>query len=121
MDVTLQLKTNDEIIRNHGIGKGDRVQKFIDSEVLRRSDKYTPKQTGEMIRSGTRGTVIGMGKVIYTAPYAKSQYQHNRGRGMQGTARGGLRGRLWFERMKADHKDAILQGAARIAGCKYEP
>jgi len=31
---------------------------------------------------------------------------------------GGKRGRLWFERMKADHRTKILQGTARMAGGK---
>ena len=120
MNITLFLRTNEEILANHGLNNGGRVQKFIDSEVLRRSDKYTPKRTGELIRSGTRGTVIGSGRIIYTAPYAKNQHDHNAGRGMQGTARGGHRGKQWFFRMKADHREAILQGAAAIAGCRYE-
>ena len=39
------------------------AQEFIDSEVLRRSDPYTPKRTGALIRSGVLGTRIGSGEV----------------------------------------------------------
>ena len=119
MKITLRTRATREICEHHGIGKGGRVQKFIDSEVLRRCDKYTPKQTGELIRSGTRGTVIGSGRIRYTAPYAKPNYYHNSGHGMGGTARNGLRGRLWFKRMKQAHRMTILEGAAKMARSDY--
>lgn len=119
MDMSFNMHNANEIIAGHGIGEGGRVQKFIDSECLRRSNKYTPKRTGELIRSGTRGTVIGSGKIVYLAPYARSNYSFNAGRGLQGTANGGLRGRLWFKRMCNAHRMTILRGAAQIAGCDY--
>lgn len=119
MNVHFSARPTNEIIENHGLAVGGKVQKYIDSECLRRSDKYTPKQTGELIRSGTRGTVIGTGRIVYTAPYARSNYYFNGGHGMQGTAGGGLRGRLWFKRMCDSHRISILSGAARIAGCRY--
>ena len=119
MGIRFSARPTNEIIANHGLGTGGRVQKFIDSECLRRSDKYTPKRTGELIRSGTRGTVIGKGRIVYLAPHARSNYYLNGGHGMQGTARGGLRGRLWFKRMTAAHRMSILAGAAHIAGCDY--
>ncbi len=91
--------------------KFERTQKYIDSEVLRLSEPYVPFRNGKLIESGTLGTVIGSGVVEYTAPYAKEQYYNNAGRGEEGlnAANGnkGLRGREWFERMKADHLDEI--------------
>ncbi len=119
MNVRFSARPTNEIIENHGLAVGGKVQKFIDSECLRRSDKYTPKQTGELIRSGTRGTVIGSGRIIYLAPYARSNYYFNAGRGLQGTAGSGLRGRRWFRRMCDAHRLTILKGAAQIAGCGY--
>ena len=89
-------------------GKLNKAQVFVDSEVLRYSDPYVPMDTGMLKQSGILGTELGSGEVIYNAPYAKKQYYSNRGNGM--------RGKLWFERMKADHKDDILRGAAKIAG-----
>ncbi|MDO5558126.1 MAG: minor capsid protein [Oscillospiraceae bacterium] len=91
-------------------------QKFIDSEVLRLSDQYVPMQTGMLKKSGTNGTVIGSGVVKYNAPYARIQYYSGRSPGS--STQGPLRGRMWFERMKADHKDEILKGAKKAAGAK---
>lgn len=119
MEMYLSFKSVSEIAENHGLNKGGRVQKFIDNEVLRRCDKYTPKQTGKLISSGTKGTVIGSGRIIYTAPYAKPNYYHNAGHGAGGTATGGLRGRLWFERMRKANGAAIVRGAAIIARSDY--
>lgn len=64
--------------------KFERKQKYIDSEVLRLSDPYVPKLSGNLIKSGIEGTVIGSGVVEYTAPYAKDQYYSNAGRGIDG-------------------------------------
>lgn len=90
------------------------AQKYIDSEALRHCDPYVPMLTGTMKKSGLSGTVLGSGEVKYTAPYAERQYYLNAGHGKEGLdASGGvkgLRGKYWFERMKADHKDEILRG-----------
>lgn len=87
----------------------DAVQKMVDSEVLRQSDLYVPMRTGMLKKSGILGTVIGEGIVKYIAPYARQNYYTNAGRGQEGTQNGGLRGKYWFERMKADHKDEIRE------------
>lgn len=87
----------------------DAVQKMVDSEVLRQSDPYVPMRTGMLKKSGILGTVIGEGVVKYIAPYARQNYCTNAGRGREGTQNGGLRGKYWFERMKADHKDEIRE------------
>lgn len=104
-----------ELIRSHGLDEGGAVQCYIDSSVLRYCDPYVPKDTGMLIRSGTIHTVIGSGCVKYKTPYARQNYYCNAGRGRNGLQHGGLRGRLWFERMKADKKEIILNGARKIA------
>lgn len=100
--------------------KFESAQKYIDSECLRYCDDYMPFLTGALKRSGFLGTVVGTGRLVYIAPYARWQNYNNAGKGIQGTANGGLRGRLPFERMKADKKDIILRGAAAIIGGKVK-
>lgn len=106
-------------------GRYNAAQIYVDSEVLRLSDPYVPFQSGMLKLSGQLGTVIGSGLVVYNAPYAKYQYY---GYVMAGRAPKQLtdilitysgapkRGKLWFERMKADHKESIITGARRRAG-----
>jgi len=94
--------------------KYSRVQKFIDSEVLRQSEPFTPLLTSMLIKSGILGTDIGSGTVSWIAPYAKRQYYKGRRPGTQQA--GPLRGRFWFERMKAVRGDTIIKGAKKLAG-----
>ena len=125
MSFSLKLDPPNVILARRGMEDKGKVQRFIDSEVLRLSDPYTPMQQGSLIKSGIMGTVIGSGDVIYNAPYARYLYY---GKVMVGRAPKTLtdkpltfhgapkRGSKWFERMKADHKNEILEGAKRIGG-----
>jgi len=90
------------------------AQKFVDSEVLRYSEPFTPLLTGTMIKSGILGTVIGSGTVSWITPYAKRQYYRGRRPGTQQA--GPLRGRYWFERMKAVRGETIVKDAKKFAG-----
>ncbi len=104
-------------------GAFTKVQYFIDSEVLRNNDPYIPFQTGMLKDSGIQGTVIGSGDIIYNSPYARYLYY---GKVMEGEAPkyvtdkdiqfhgAPMRGALWFERMKQDHKGEIKCGARKI-------
>lgn len=113
---TFTLKTvhmnQAEIIEKRGLGSGGKAQQFIDSEVLRRCQAYVPMDTGELIRSGIRETVIGSGEVKYRTPYARKWYY--REAHFQGAPR---RGSYWFERMKNDGgREAILRGVQKLTG-----
>lgn len=112
----LELKSLNEILRARGLQYGGRVQKYIDSEVIRYCDPLVPMMTGTLKHSATTETVIGTGIVKYGTPYGRNNYYNNRGNGTEGLNRGGHRGRLWFERMKTQHGADILRGAARSAG-----
>lgn len=106
------------------------AQKYIDSEVLRYNAKYIPFQTGALNQSGTTGTVIGSGEVVYQSPYARYMYygkvmRDQNGRAFYGSAPKHVtdqdiqyhgapqRGKLWFERMKSAHKQSILKGVKK--------
>lgn len=83
-------------------GKFNRKQKFIDSECLRLMEPLTPKLSGAMIKSATLGTVIGSGKIVYIAPYARKQYYTHKAKS------------YWFRTMKDRYKSKILKGASQI-------
>lgn len=117
------------------------AQEFVDAECIRLMKDYTPFRNGILEKSATLGTVIGSGEIHQVAPYARYQYygmlmvssitgssfaskgekkvltdtplQHDKSKHPQA-------GPFWFERMKAEHKEDILQGAAKIAGGKAE-
>lgn len=94
-------------------GRYQDAQKYMDSEVLRQSEPYTPLLTGSLIKSGILGTKIGEGEVNWIVPYARRRYYSTK-RSISKT--GPLRGPYWFERMKAVRGKKIMAGAKRIAG-----
>lgn len=122
-----EMRAPPEIMRQRGMQDRGAVQKYVDSEVLRLCEPYTPKLSGILSGSGITKTQIGSGEVEWGTLYNRYQYY---GKVMVGPAPktvtskdlvyhgGGKRGKMWFERMKIDHKDAILRGAAKLAGGK---
>jgi len=106
-------------------GRYSKAQMFVDSEVLRLSEPYLPFQSGMLRTSGILGTVIGSGEVVWNSPYARYLYY---GKVMVGKAPkkvtnkdltyyfAPMRGAFWFERMKKDKGQSILDKSAIIAG-----
>lgn len=91
-----------------------RAQKYLDSTVLKDTDKYTPMHTGFLKKSGVLGTRIGSGLVEYIAPYARKCYY-----GVNIKFRKTmhpLAQAKWFEASKAVNKAAWLTAVRRIAG-----
>ena len=107
-----RLEWNDDFQPKHQ-ARFTRAQKYVDSEVLRRSEPYVPLLTGMLIKTGILGTVQGSGVVEWLAPYARPQYYSARKPGSQ---TGPLRGPYWFERGKAVWGKEVIDGARRIAG-----
>lgn len=99
-------------LRLNGVNpeKIHRTQVFIDSEILRYSDKYVPMKTGSLKRSGETGTRIGTGVIKYTAPYAKRQYFAGKATGQ--------RGRKWVKRMWLSQGKHIIKNANKILNGK---
>ena len=88
----------------------DKKQAFVDSEVLRYDSPLVPFQTGNLEHSGIMGTHVGSGLVEYIAPYAATQYYDTADTRPYDSNRGAH----WFERMKAAHKQDILNGLKHI-------
>ena len=116
--VKLEILPENLLLAKRSLGKGGKAQIFVDSEVLRCCDSYVPFRTGMLKRSGITATVKGSGMVRYNTPYARLNYYSNKGNGKEGMNKGGKRGRLWFERMKPDSRDSILNGVKKIVRSK---
>jgi hypothetical protein len=96
-------------------GRFNKAQWFVDNEVLRYCEPYTPLRTSMLIKSSALGTNLGSGKVSWIAPYSRKQYYSKRAVGSQ---TGPLRGPYWFERMKKVWGKKILDGVKEIVGGK---
>lgn len=139
MDFKVKIKPTNQMISERGLNCGGKTQKFIDSECIRRMGPYTPMLNSPLMKSATIGTKIGSGIIKQNTPYARYQYY---GKLMVSSITGSSyakagekkvltdtdlkynksrhpkAGAFWFERMKADHKNQILLGAAKISGGK---
>lgn len=113
MSVTIKMNSTEAILSERGLDKNGRAQKYIDSEVLRRSSPYLPFDTGMLEKSGISGTIIGSGEVVWTARYARRLYY---GTSLNFQKNRPLSGAKWFERMKTAQRRHILQGVASISG-----
>ena len=136
MKYRLDMKNDRQLTQDRGLQPYGRVQKFIDQEVIRLMDPYTPNLTGTMIKTATLGTKIGSGVINQIAPYARYQYygklmvssitgsawSHGESKVLtdidlvHNKSRNHLAGPFWFERMKADKKEQLLREAQKVAG-----
>ena len=99
-----------KILKRRGLEEGGRVQKYIDSQVLKYCDSKVPQDTGALIASGKIHTQEGSGEVKYRTVYARRWYY------MPAKFKEAPeRGNYWFERMKQQHKQHILDGAKKVA------
>ena len=131
MKLEMERRSVEEILQNHGLQEGGAVQKLIDSECMRYMSDYMPRrQAGELEHKMVMATVIGSGEIDTPGPYAHYLYEgilyvspttgsawakKNEIKvptGKELTYAGApMRGKKWFERMKSDHKEDILQSA----------
>ena len=146
-DAHLDLDGLQDVLEARGLKPGGKVQKFIDSEVIRLCDPKVPFATGVLKHSAITASVIGQGMVVYATPYARYLYygevygpnipifeagelagfwsppgqkKHPTGRRL--TYNGAPeRGSFWFERMKAERGEEIIRGAAALAGGRAVP
>jgi len=133
------IKATDILKKERGLQDMGPVQKFIDSECIRLMAPYTPYRNGMLEESATLGTKIGSGEINQISPYARFQYYGKvmvspitgspwaakgekkilTDRDLQyGTSKHPLAGKMWFDRMVADHKDDILDGTRKVAGAE---
>lgn len=136
MKVELKLLPKDALLSKHGLQDGGLAQKTVDSEVMRFMGDYMPRrQAGELEHMMVMATVAGSGEINIPGPYA--HYLHEGILYVSPTtgsawakkneikiptsteliyAGAPMRGKKFFDRMKADHKDDIIQAAMAAIG-----
>lgn len=136
------------LLHRFNLEQGGKVQQVIDKCVIDYCLQYVPWDSGTLGKSAYGATQIGSGEVIYPGPYAHYLYygevygpnipvfeddsgiptrffsppgkkKHPTGRALQyKTDVNPLAGSFWFERMKADRLQDIIQEAKNAAGIK---
>ena len=133
----------DDILTAYGLEKGGRVQRTIDQKVIDYCQPYVPASPDRTLEfSAQISTEIGSGQVIWNTPYAHYQYAgivygpnipiiedgvlmgwfSPPGRPKYPTDReltydteqNPMAGPRWFERMKADRLNDLLDEARRV-------
>ncbi len=117
MGVMVKIESVEKILRKRGLEPNGRAQQFFTNEVARKANPYIPFKDGGLKDKQVR---IEPDCIIYYAPYARKQYYENKGNGKQGTSKGGLRGKLWLQRMWADHGNEIVKSVASFVGGKVK-
>lgn len=134
MKVKLDMLPSETILARHGLQEGGLVQKLVDNETMRYMSDYMPRrQAGELAHMMVMATVIGSGQIDIPGPYAhylhegilyvspttgsawakKNEIKVPTGKELT-YAGAPMRGKKFFDRMKADHKDDILQAAQKL-------
>ena len=133
----------DDILQAYGLERGGRVQRTIDQKVIDYCLPYVPASPDRTLEfSAQLSTEVGSGEVIWNTPYAHYQYMgivygpnypiyeagalvgfySPPGRPKQktdkaltyDTSQNPLAGSHWFERMKADRLNDLLDEARRV-------
>jgi len=135
VEVKLDIRTVEELIRVRGLQPGGPVQETVDIEVMRYMTDYMPRrQAGELEHLMVTATIVGSGEVKIDGPFA--HYLHegilyvdsvtgspwsrkddtkvptDRELTYAGAPK---RGKKFFDRMKTDHKEDILKAAQAAA------
>jgi hypothetical protein len=92
----------------------NRAQRYVDAQVLYRSEDFLPVDTGALILSGRRNTRIGSGEVVWKTSYARPIYYGRRAKGR--TGKKVSKGFRWFARMKKVSGQQIVRKGTQIAG-----
>lgn len=110
----LEINSINSILEKRGLLENGRVQKIIDSDCIQYSEPYTPMDNGQLIGSVNTHSRIGDGLLIWGVPYAHYQDVGVSKNGKHFNYQGSpTRGANWFERMKADHFQDILNNAQK--------
>lgn len=86
------------------------AQTWLDNEVIKLVEPYTPLLTGALRNSASLNSKIGDGVIVWATPYARRRYYETR----IGSPRGAKRGGFWFERMKKDHYNYLKKQVTEI-------
>lgn len=134
MNVKVNFKSAQEIIKERGLDAGGKVQMAFADALLAYGDKRTPKQEGNLMNSAK--VQDGGKEIYYPGPYARylwygvamegkaprhpvKQPDFDRNPNEEGELQfqgATMRGKYWLKRTWQDDGDKILQEIAELAG-----
>ncbi|MBD5797198.1 minor capsid protein [Bacillus pseudomycoides] len=97
--ITVNIQLDTQAIEGKALEAIEKAQFALDQQVLKDSNFYIPKDTGELERSSIRFSRPGEGHIEWNTPYARRLYYnppYNFSHDVNPNAMG-----LWFEEAKA--------------------
>lgn len=113
MNVRIEINSTEAILAKRKLGKGGEAQQFFTNECAKAMNLYVPFKDGTLKDTDAK---INLDNVTYFAPYARRQYNTNKGNGKGGINNGGLRGKMWDKRMWADNRETIINKVSTFVG-----
>jgi hypothetical protein len=112
------LKINTAVIRDTvktlGLGIGGDLQKFVDMEIVRLSDPYTPSDTASLRKSVYLRTAFGSGVLIYEI-YGNADGRNTWNDTTSRFQDAPMRGPFWVKRMlEAGGEEKLMQSIKRF-------
>ena len=99
--VNINIDLNIQGITQKAERAREKGQFALDQQILKDSNYFIPKDTGNLEASSLLATQFGTGEVVWNTPYARKLYynpQYNFSKDSNPNAQG-----LWFETAKAIH------------------
>lgn len=137
------VKPSRVLLEERGLGSGGRAQTVLDNEIVELMKPYTPHRNG-LLENELSFSGIGTGLLGQHQPYARYMYygkvmvdpktgaagfitKDGEWKSRKGVKKvvsdrdivyqgAPMRGAFWFERMKADHNDELLNIVAKETG-----
>ena len=117
MGLTIRMDSTNAILSRRRMQPGGEAQIKFTKECAKAFNNYVPFKTGMLKDISIE---IGVDFIRYDVPYARKQFYANAGKGKQGTAIGGLRGKRWDKRAWIDKSTEILHTMADFCGGRAE-
>jgi len=112
-NIKIDMDNSQKILLKRKLNKNGEAQVKFTKECSKAFNNYVPYKTG---RLKDMMVTLSADKITYNAPYAAKNYYLNKGMGKQGTATGGLRGKMWDRRAWINHGDKIVKTIAEFCG-----
>ena len=111
-DYKVKLPSANKLIKQFGLEPGGRLQRVVDSEIVRYSQPYTPKDTGQLEDSVDAS--IGTGMLVYKRDYARVVWEGVRnGKKLHYQKKNPQAGPKWIKRAMADHLQDVCRAAEK--------
>ena len=112
----IKVEWNPDVVLKRFESRAKLAQTFLDTQVMKDSDKFVPYRSGTLARSVQTATDPGSGRITWDTPYAHRMYVGDRFHFTKDTHPSA--GSRWFEVAKEKRLPVWVDGVQKILGGK---